>query len=312
MSKDIKILFTTFIDYSINTRGLSEQTIKGYREVFRHFTNLLPEVSCVTDVTQDAVNTFFKRVKTRKRMVGRELKYTEIKASTIRTYGSKLYTFFEWLHQRGDIESNPIVKKNLPTPDYSDKRALERQDVDRILSAITQYSQNPFILKRSLAMFSTMLYTGVRRNELLFLKVCDIDLEKNKLRVDGKHSKSKKTRQIPINLALRNCIEGYLDERKKRGCRSEYLWISSNRDERFTEFGLKHLVKKLNELSGVKFHVHRFRHTFATALGRQGASSIVIQKLMGHTDLRMTERYLRSMDVEDMRDDIDSLNLDSF
>jgi len=312
MQKDIQVSFISFIDYCINTRGLSEQTIKGYREVFRHFTTLVPEVKCVGDVNQESLNTFFKKVRNRKRLVGREYKHTEIKASTLRTYGSKLYTFFDWLCQQGELESNPVIKKSLPKADYTDKRALERADIDKILSAITQHSKNAFTYKRSMAMVSTLLYTGVRRNELLFLKVSDIDLVKSKLQVDGKHSKSKKTRHIPINYTLRMHIEEYLDERKKKSCKSEYLWVSCNRDERFTEFGLKHLVKKLNELSGVKFYVHRFRHTFATALGRQKASSIVIQKLMGHTDLRMTERYLRSMDIEDMRDDIDSLNLDSF
>ena len=63
-------------------------------------------------------------------------------------------------------------------------------------------------------------------------------------------------------------------------------------------------------LSGVKFHLHRFRHTFTHNLAAKNDSAVKIQKLLGHSDLRMTQRYLRSLTPEDMREDVDRLNID--
>jgi len=100
--------------------------------------------------------------------------------------------------------------------------------------------------------------------------------------------------------------------RKQRRVQCEYLWVSDTLDAKFTEHGLKHWVKRIRTWSGVRFHVHQFRHSFAVALAKDKNNIVFIQKLLGHTDLRMTQKYLRSMGVDDMRDSIDKLSLASF
>ena len=90
-----------------------------------------------------------------------------------------------------------------------------------------------------------------------------------------------------------------------------YLVVSNNKDRRLSKDGLNHFVKKLVRLSGVKFHLHMFRHTFACGLAKNGIGSYNLQKLMGHTDLRITDRYLRSMGVEDLRDDVNNFSIDN-
>ncbi|MCI5108424.1 MAG: tyrosine-type recombinase/integrase, partial [Candidatus Pacebacteria bacterium] len=87
--------------------------------------------------------------------------------------------------------------------------------------------------------------------------------------------------------------------------------VSKNGDRGLSEGGLIHWVRKYKKLSGVNFHLHKFRHTFACNLGTQNVSAIKVQKLMGHEDLRMTQRYLRSMTVDDLRDDINRLSVDN-
>jgi integrase len=60
------------------------------------------------------------------------------------------------------------------------------------------------------------------------------------------------------------------------------------------------LIKK----SGVKFYLHKFRHTFACKLDEKNINSFNIMKMMGHTSINMTSKYVRSMKTEDMGDDI--------
>ena len=67
---------------------------------------------------------------------------------------------------------------------------------------------------------------------------------------------------------------------------------------------LKHWVKSLIKKSGVKLHLHQFRHTFACKLAEADTNLFKIQKLMGHASITMTMKYARSLQTSDMADDI--------
>ena len=103
-------------------------------------------------------------------------------------------------------------------------------------------------------------------------------------------------------------LKDYLNERKKLGLKTEYLIASSRGDRGLSREGLKHWVKALVKKSGVKFHLHQFRHTFACKLAEKNTNGFKIQKLMGHTDMNMTARYMRSLNTEDMEDDIGKIS----
>ena len=293
------------------TKGLRGPTVKSYQDVFRHFNRLMPEVTHAEQLTPAIVDQFFVRLQQRERKIGKGRVAVGIKASTIRTYGSKLHTFFDWLCARGHLVSNPVNKSQLPKPSYSDKRALEKREIERIIAAITQYVPDRFQLKRDLAIVHVLLFAGLRKTELLSLNVSDVDFVRRILTVRGSTSKSKTTRNVPLTPLTTMHLEDYMRERQARRCRCERLWVSTKADTAFTSHGLKHWVYTLRRRSGVSFHVHRFRHTFACMLGRNNVSAVKIQKLMGHTDLRMTQTYMRSLGVEDVRDSLHYMTLDN-
>lgn len=309
---NLRELFTEYISECEYSMGLRSETIRGYKAVFNNFSVLMPHVVSTSALTTEAMAEFFKSVQIRKRIVGRDTEKVGVKDSTIRTYWSKLNSFFEWLRARGHIEVNPLSKIKPPEAIYDDKRVVEKNDIHKILSAVTLHSVNSLMLKRDMLMLNILIFCGLRRSELISLQVRDVDLLKRNITVRGETSKSKRTRQIPICPALMMHLQEYITERNKRGYKTHYLLVSNNEDKGLSVHGLKHWVKRLNELSGVKFHLHKFRHTFACALGTQNSSAIKIQKLMGHTDLRMTQRYLRSMSVDDLRDDVNMLCIDNF
>jgi len=311
MDRPLTTQFKMYLDYCRYTKVLRRPTIKGYEDVFRRFEQLMPEITHAKQLSADTLDRFFIRLQQRERIVGRGKVVVGLKASTIHTYGSKLHTFFDWLCARGHIDFNPVVRKHLPKPQHNDKRALSRPQIDKILAAITQNSNSRFLLKRDLAMVHVLLFAGLRRTELLSLKVSDFDLVRRALTVRGSTSKSKTTRHVPLTAATIMHVEDYLSERRCRKCKSEQLWVSVKSDTPLTTHGLKHWVDTLKLRSGVDFHVHQFRHTYACMLGRQNVSAIKIQKLMGHTDLRMTQTYMRSLGVEDVRDGIEHLTLAS-
>ena len=312
MKSELQKHFDVFIQHKQYTVMLSPATIKSYNEVWKHFTTQMPEVTKISDLSPEVVSEFFERLQRRQRLVGRVMKRTGIKASTVNTYGRKLKCFFDWLVVKEVLERNPVQLGDLPKPVYDDERALKRSQIEKIIMSVMQNSKNTFIKQRDLAMINVLLFCGLRRGELLGLKVTDIDFNQGLLRVDGRTSKSKVTRFVPLNRVVLQSLDEYMAARKQRKSQCEYLWVSEIKDTAFTVDGLKHWVKRIRDWSGVRFHVHQFRHSFATALARDKNNIVFIQKLLGHQDARMTQVYLRSMGVEDMRSPIDSLSLASY
>jgi site-specific recombinase XerD len=310
MTTNLATQFDRYIAYCLNTRGLRPKTIHGYQKLFRRFQDLMPEVVRVEDLTHDRIDDFFRRLRARYQQQSGAAGSKALKESSIRTYGVKLYAFFNWLCLRGYLSVNPIDKRNLPKPDYSDKRALSRRDIEKLVGAITQYSGTRFLYRRDMALVHVLLFCGLRKNETLSLRVMDVDLVNKRLTVNGATSKSRQSRKMPITAATALHLEDYLAERRKLAINTEALWASS-RGAALTEHGLLHLVKRLRKASGVRFHLHQFRHSFACMLGRENISGPKIQKLLGHRSLEMTQTYLRSLGVEDVRDSIDALSLES-
>lgn len=303
-------LFKEYVDDCQFSRRLRPETIRGYRATFNRFCVLMPEITDAKSLSMGVMADFFRRLDTCTRIVGRNTKRTGVKPSSTRTYHSKLNSFFEWLHTKEIIDNNPLEHMKPPDVEYNDHRALEKKDVQQILAAVTLHSQNALILKRDMAMLHVLLFCGLRKTELISLHVTDIDMGKRILQVRGETSKSKKTRLIPMNPALVLHMQEYFAERNKKRYKTEFLWVSNNGDTRLSVHGLKHWTKRLNAASGVKFHLHQFRHTFACRLAELNAGAIKIQKLLGHTDLRMTQRYVRSMTVDDLRDEVDMLRVE--
>ena len=293
------------------SKSLSKETIKSYTEVFSTFLKILPEVKFVTDVTPKIFSLFFKRLSTRKRVVGKDQIKVGVKISTINTYYNKLIVFVRWLENNDYLEkysvSNKIVKPL--SPKYEDEKALNESEISKITSSILiDTIDNKFLCVRDLAIFNLFIYTGIRKGELLSLKVNDINFEKRLIFIRGITSKSKRSRYIPIHSNLYLSLKTYLKERRRQAFTSEYLIVSTKEDKALTAHGLKFWVSKYVKLSGVKFHAHQFRHTFACSMAKNNADITSIMRVLGHTSFKMTERYLRSIQSEDARSYIDQIS----
>jgi integrase len=148
----------------------------------------------------------------------------------------------------------------------------------------------------------------MRKTELLSLKVTDVDISEKMITIRAETSKSKKTRRIPINENLLRDLKKYYEARRNK--KTEMLIVSTQKDSGLTEHGIKHWVDRIKKLSGVKFHLHMFRHTFACNLVKNHIAISKVMMLMGHTDMRMTQNYIRSIDADDLREDIGKMSLE--
>lgn len=309
MTKNLQQLFSEYISECQFARRSRPATIRGYQQTFITFCTIMPGIA-LQDLTSTTLTRFFKILEERKRIVGKGTVKVGVKKSTIATYWCKLNNFFTWLQRRNYLKENPFSGMTYPLPVYEDRKFLRRIQVEKILAAIhSHFNGNLLILKRNLVIFYLLMFCGLRREELLLLQIRDIDLERKIVTVRAETSKIPRTRYLPMHTQLASYLKDYLAARL--GLTTPFLIVSSQRDDRLSYDGLKHLVTNLNNYSGVRFHLHQFRHTFAVNFLKNSNNIAKLKQLMGHKDIRMTLTYLRCLPTNEMRGDIESMNIDT-
>jgi site-specific recombinase XerD len=309
MRKNIQQLFEEFMYEAEFARKVKPKTLLGYSNTFQLFIKIIPDCSLDT-LSSGTVIRFFKILQERRRFVGKGAIKVGIKKSTVATYWVKLNPFFAWLAVKKHIPLNPFNGMQFPAPKYEDKKFLKKEEVEKIIAGIhCLHNSDLLTLKRNLVIFYIFLFCGLRREELLSLQVRDIDFTRKILTVRGNTSKSGRSRDIPLHSTVLLHLKDYLHSRKDYT--SPFLIVSTRKDERLTDFGLKHFTDKLKNQTGVQFHVHQLRHTFAVNFLKASNNILKLKQLMGHKEISITMIYLRCLPVSEFRGDIESMDVDS-
>ncbi|MBL7738909.1 MAG: site-specific integrase [Chitinophagaceae bacterium] len=309
MRKDLHQLFDEFLFESEFVRKIKPQTIRGYKNAFWLFKKLTPSASLQT-LSTSMMTTFFKALQERKRIEGKGIIKLGVKKSTVATYWHKLNAFFHWLESKRHVRNNPLVSLSCPTPIYEDRKFLRKEEIERIVTAIhCHHDHNIFILKRNLVVFYLLLFCGLRKAELLSLQVRDVDFERKALTVRAETSKTDRSRQLPLHSTLIMHLKDYLNDRKTSA--TPHLIVSVRGNSGLSEHGLKHLVERIRQFSGVSFHLHQFRHTFAVNFLNASKDIAKLKQLLGHKSIAMTLTYLRCLPTDHLRGDIESMSIDN-
>ena len=287
-------------------------TLRGYRQSFALLTALMPGLQ-LEQLTPQTMAEFFRRLDSRRRLVGRGHERRGVKASTIATHRSKLGRYLAWLTAHGHLRENPFASMPYPRVEYEGRQYLSRSAIDRIFASLVLAAPQPnaFLRQRNRAILALFLFAGLRRGELLGLRVHDINLDRAELHVRSETSKSRHARVIPINSSLHAILADHLAERSRRPLATEFLLTSSTGTGPLTQNGLKHLVQRVQRQAGVRFHVHQLRHTFAVNFLNRGGDVVRLKQLLGHRDIRVTSSYLRHLPTSAMRDGVECLTLDT-
>lgn len=308
---NLKELHDSFVKYKQYAVGTSQATIRNYKHNFKLLTQFKPDIK-VHDLSEKTIVNFMEFLNTRLRKVGRKNIARPYKNSSIATVRGKLSSFFDWLVERKYLNENPFHKIKYPDVSYTDARAFSPKEFEAICLAIHTkiHWKNLLIKKRNIAIIMFLIFTGVRKEELLGLRLPDVDIEREIVKVRAETSKSKRSRIIPMNPELNPYLEDYLYFRRNH--RTVFFWVSGTRDRGFTEHGIKHLTNLLNKTTKVNCHLHRFRHTFATNYYKQTHDLYGLQKLMGHRSFKMTLSYLRSMPDEHLVEQMKKITITEF
>jgi integrase/recombinase XerD len=156
---------------------------------------------------------------------------------------------------------------------------------------------------------ATLRYTGLRRNEIAMLRLDQVDLDARRISLVGKGDKA---RIVPIAPPLVPILDDYVGTLRPGRPTSAFFFVNPSSQRggtnagRYGPMSVSVLVRAAGTGAGVsgRHFPHRWRHSYATSLLRRGADIHVVQRLLGHSNIATTTRYLHLSDA-DLTDAVD-------
>lgn len=214
---------------------------------------------------------------------------SEISNKTINRKISSLNSFYKFLKKIGVNKINPLNEhKSLKTKSIV-QIPFSKSEVSSVLNP--ENFTKDFDGVRDNLILEILYCTGIRRNELINLKINNIDLANHRIKVLGKRNKE---RYIPILNSTVQLLNSYLELRNKLNFINDkdFLLITS-RGKKIYENLVNRVTKKYfsKYSSKLKKSPHILRHSFATHLLDNGADLNSVKDLLGHTSLAATQIY---------------------
>lgn len=202
---------------------------------------------------------------------------------------SSLKSFYKFLLKTKQIDTSPLLKHKALKAPKKIQIPFSEKELDMVLNQI-MYKQG-FEGVRDKLIVDLFYTTGIRRTELINLKIQNVDLSNKTIKVIGKRNKE---RIIPILTIIEEQIKKYLSERSSilELKDSECFFLLSNGVKLNDSFVYRLINYYFSNVSEkVKKSPHILRHTFATHLLNNGADINSVKELLGHSSLASTQVY---------------------
>ena len=207
---------------------------------------------------------------------------------TINRKISALKAFYKFLLKTKQIKEDPLMKhralkvaKRLQVP-------FSQDEIDRVINELD--IADDFESIRNKLVVELFYSTGMRRSELINLKLGDVDLSNETIKVLGKRNKE---RYIPLLKSVEETLRIYLDLRTPfEKDLNEHLFITKKGNKVYGTLVYRIINNYFSTVSSkVKKSPHVIRHSFATHLLNEGADLNSVKELLGHSSLASTQVY---------------------
>ncbi|SNZ01989.1 tyrosine-type recombinase/integrase [Flagellimonas pacifica] len=279
---------SAFITYLRLEKNYSVHTVNAYEKDIDAFS-----VFCKDDYEMDSIDNMEYSI-VRSWIV--LLVDKGISNRTINRKISSLKAYYRFLQKIGQIKASPLAKHKALKTNKNVEVPFSEMEMEKILLEIP--FDNDFEGVRDRLIIEMLYATGVRRAELVNLRLNDVYGSNNTLKVLGKRNKERILPLLPSTKAL---LETYMLSRSnlEKLKDTEYLFLTKGGLKIYETLVYRIINKYFSLVSPkVKKSPHILRHTFATHLLNRGADLNSVKELLGHSSLASTQVYTHNSIAE--------------
>jgi integrase/recombinase XerD len=277
----VEELIEQFIRERIILKNVTPKTVAWYRHSFKAFEGTFNNRSAIIE------------------RIG-QLRERGVAAISVNTYLRCVNAFHRWANTEGHLVGELV---HIPRSKQEEKvlATLTEDQIQRVVS----FKPKSDTERRVHTLACLLLDCGLRIDEALSLVVDDVDIDGCLLRVRGKGGKH---RMVPFSGEMRKILWKYIRGRCSRDDRKgSQIVLATRAGTKPIQRNLLREFKQLGEMvgiSGVRFSFHTMRHTFATVYIRRGGDVFRLQRVLGHSTLAMTQKYVnvQTSDLSEVHD----------
>lgn len=281
VSAKLEEAFPRFVA-SAAARGVSDKTIQTYHEHIHCVGKHIDLSMTFLDLEREDLDEMIV-----------SMRESGLSHNSIASYTRVFRTFLKWCREQGLTD--------LKLPNIKDRETVKETYTDDELRLLLQKPKKScnFCEYRNWVIINFLLNSGCRASTVRNIRIKDLDFEASQ--VIFRHTKSGKIQVIPLCRIMVGILREYLIVRG--GGPMDYLFPTEY-GEMMSQHALSQAIAKYNLKRGVdKTSIHLFRHTFARKyLVDCGGDAFALQKLLGHSTLKMTRHYCSIFDADIARD----------
>lgn len=273
----VKGVFENFV-VAQTAKGYTEKTIANYRSHFKSISRHIDLDCAFSALTKTDIDNMIV-----------SMRKSGLATNSISSYVRVFKTFINWSRQQGYT--------TLTVPNYKQVETVKETYTDEELLLLLEKPKvnGTFCEYRNWVIVNFLLNSGCRASTVRNIQNRDVDLSSS--RIVFRHTKTHKVQVVPLCSQMLRILRDYL---KVRGGKdSDYLFCDEY-GGMLTANALRLAIERYNHSRGVeKTSIHLFRHTFARKyLIDCGGDAFMLQKLLGHSTLKMTRHYCNIYDAD--------------
>lgn len=282
------MLLKAFLDYLLLEKKYSQLTVNAYKkdiETFLNFVNEEDQTTTIKEVHYSQIRSWIV-----------SLVQKDITNRSINRKISALNSFYKFLLKIEEVNLNPLSKHKALKTSKKVQIPFSEKEIATVLDQINH--DQDFEGLRNKLIIELFYSTGIRRIELINIKLKDVDLINKTVKILGKRNKE---RIIPLLPMIVNSVNSYKLERNKLETitDNEYLFLTKKGVKIYETLVYRIINDYFSKASSkVKKSPHILRHSFATHLLNEGAELNAVKELLGHSSLAATQVYTHNSIAE--------------
>ncbi len=276
-----------------NCRGNSKATVKYYEGNILRFISYLEEQKIGTDtssITKEQIQKYILYLKNTKKWVKTEkIKSTEqIASKSIQTYIRAMKAWIAWMEEEGYLDRSISAEIKLPKATKKVLEILSEEEISEIFKYLESKSENHF---RDLLIIMVLLECGLRLEEATTLKLSNINIKQNTMKVLGKGNKD---RVVSYGVNVQKMFFKYINQERPEPAHKKIdsLFLKSDGNP-ITQSTIKQLFRRLKlKLKMEKLHPRLCRHTYGTMYLASGGDNFSLRQSTGHESFEILNNYV--------------------